>query len=288
MKSKLITALVTPFDKMGKIDECQLKLLIKDIENQGSQGVVVGGTTGEGTSLDVEELIKIIDIVNEISQMEVIINVGTNNTSKTIDMINKVKNHKHDAFMVIVPYYNKPTQKGIYEHFKVIADTFKEEKFILYNVPGRTIVKLDIDTLIELIDECENIIGLKHASNDFELVKKVKEKYPSFLIYSGDDKYTLDMLKLGADGVISVLSHIFGRDIKELIDDYNNGIENDVIDKYIKELSDILFCETNPIPIKYVLSKKGYSSMYLRLPLVELSKEKHQNIDIILNLFQII
>ena len=209
MKSKLITALVTPFDKMGKIDECQLKLLIKDIENQGSQGVVVGGTTGEGTSLNVEELIKIIDIVNEISQLEVIINVGTNSTSKTIDMINKVKNHKHDAFMIIVPYYNKPTQKGIYEHFKVIADTFKEEKFILYNVPGRTIVKLDVDTLIKLINECENIIGLKHASNDFDLVKKVKEKYPAFFIYSGDDKYTLDMLKVGADGVISVLSHVF-------------------------------------------------------------------------------
>ena len=116
------------------------------------------------------------------------------------------------------------------------------------------------------------------------VITKVKEKYPNFLIYSGDDKYTLDMLKLGADGVISVLSHVFGKDLKELIEDYNNGIENESLDKYIKELSDILFCETNPIPIKYVLSKKGYSSMYLRLPLIDLSKDKRHNIDIILNL----
>lgn len=284
MKSKLITAIVTPFDKSKEIDQEQLKKLIKDIENQGSEGVVVGGTTGEGSSLRVEELISIIETVNEVSKMEIIINIGINSTYKTIDLIKQVKDYKHDALMIIVPYYNKPTQKGIYEHFKNIADTFKDEKFILYNVPGRTIVKIETETILNLIKECPNIIGLKHASDDFKLVKTVKEKYPSFLIYSGDDKYTLDMLKLGATGVISVLSHIFGKDIKELIDDYNNGIENEALDKYIKELSDILFCETNPIPIKYALSKKGYDSMYLRLPLVELSKDKHENIDILLNL----
>lgn len=284
MKSKLITALVTPFDKNKELDVAQLKLLIKDIEKQGSDGVVVGGTTGEGTSLTEDELIKIIDIVNDISKMEVVINVGTNNTDKTINLINKVKNHKHDALMVIVPYYNKPTNQGIYEHFKKIADTFKNEKFILYNVPSRTIVKLEKETLLNLINDCENIIGLKHASDDFLLVKEIKEKYPKFLIYSGDDKYTLDMLKLGADGVISVLSHVFGKDLKELIDDYGKGIENEVIDEYIKELSNIFFCETNPIPIKYILSKKGYSSMYLRLPLVELSLKKRSEIDLILNL----
>lgn len=283
MNSKLITALVTPFNEQNKIDEEELKLLIKDIEKQGSDGVVVGGTTGEGTSLTLEELINIIEIVNKTSNMEVIINVGTNCTSKTIELINNIKQYKHNTLMLIVPYYNKPTQTGIYEHFKLIANAFKEEQFILYNVPGRTIVKLETDTLLKLIEECPNIIGLKHASNDFELVKKVKEKHPSFLIYSGDDKYTLDMLKLGANGVISVLSHIFGKDIKELIEDYYNGIENEEVDKYIKELSDILFCETNPIPIKYALSKKGYNSMYLRLPLVELNKDKHQNIDIIIN-----
>lgn len=284
MKSKLITALVTPFEENGKIDNAQLKLLIRDIENQGSDGVVVGGTTGEGSSLTEDELIKIIEIVNDISKMEVIINVGTNCTKKTIELINKIKGYKHDALMLIVPYYNKPTQKGIYEHFKCIADAFKDEKFILYNVPGRTIVKLETDTLLDLIDGCKNIIGLKHASSDFELVKIVKEKYPSFLIYSGDDKFTLDMMKYGADGVISVISHVFGKDMKELIEDYNKGIENEVLDKYIKELSDILFCETNPIPIKYVLSKKGYTSMNLRLPLVELSKDKCRDIDVILNL----
>lgn len=283
MKSKLITALVTPFDKNKELDTIQLKLLVKDIENQGSDGVVVGGTTGEGANLTEEELIKIIDIVNDISKMEVIVNVGTNSTNKTIELIKKIKDHKHDALMVIVPYYNKPTQKGIYEHFKTIANTFKDEKFILYNVPSRTIIKLEKETLLNLMNECDNIIGLKHASDDFELVKKLKETNPNFLVYSGDDKYTLDMLKLGADGVISVLSHLFGKDIKELIEDYNKGIENEMINKYIKELSDIFFCETNPIPIKYALSKKGYSSMHLRLPLVELSKEKHKNIDIILN-----
>lgn len=283
MKSKLITALVTPFDKNKKIDTAQLKILVKDIEKQGSEGVVVGGTTGEGSNLNTEELVKIVKAVNDISSMEVVINVGTNSTDKTIELINKIKEYKHDALMIIVPYYNKPTQRGIYEHFKTIADTFKEEKFILYNVPSRTVISLQKETLLDLIKECNNIIGLKHASDDFELVKCVKEKHPNFLIYSGDDKLTLDMLKLGADGVISVLSHMFGKDLKELIDDYNKGIENEVIDKYIKELSNIFFCETNPIPVKYALSKKGYTSMNLRLPLVELSKDKRANIDIILN-----
>ena len=275
MKSKLITALVTPFDKNKKIDTAQLKILVKDIEKQGSEGVVVGGTTGEGSNLNTEELVKIVKAVNDISSMEVVINVGTNSTDKTIELINKIKEYKHDALMIIVPYYNKPTQRGIYEHFKTIADTFKEEKFILYNVPSRTVISLQKETLLDLIKECNNIIGLKHASDDFELVKCVKEKHPNFLIYSGDDKLTLDMLKLGADGVISVLSHMFGKDLKELIDDYNKGIENEVIDKYIKELSNIFFCETNPIPVKYALSKKGYTSMNLRLPLVELSKYRY-------------
>lgn len=284
MKSKLITALVTPFNKNKVIDEGELKILIKDIEYQGSDGVVVGGTTGEGSSLKEEELIKIIKAVNDVSNMEIVINVGTNSTDKTIELINRVKEYKHEALMIIVPYYNKPTKQGIYEHFKTIANTFKDEKFILYNVPSRTIVKLEEDTLLKLISECRNIIGLKHASDDFNLVKNIKEKHPDFLIYSGDDKYTLDMLKVGADGVISVLSHVFGKDVKELIDDYSDGIENEALNAYIKQLSDILFCETNPIPIKYALSKKGYRSMYLRLPLVELSKDKHQNIDIILDL----
>ena len=110
----------------------------------------------------------------------------------------------------------------------------------------------------------------------------MKSKYKDFLIYSGDDKYTLDMLKVGANGVISVLSHVFGKDIKEMIEDYDNGIENEEIDKYIKQLSDIVFCDTNPIPIKYILSKKGYKSMNLRLPMTKL--ENHSDIDIILNL----
>ena len=281
MKSKLITALVTPFNKDKELDVAQLKILIKDVESQGSDGIVVGGTTGEGSNLTDDELIKIIEIANDITKMEIIVNVGSNSTSKTMELINKIKKYKHDALMVIVPYYNKPTQRGIYEHFKLIADTFKEEKFILYNVPSRTIVKLEKDTLFKLIKECDNIIGLKHASDDFNLVREVKSKYPSFLVYSGDDKYTLEVLKCGGDGVISVISHIFGKDIKELIDDYNLGIENEEIDKYINVLSDILFCETNPIPMKYALSKKGYSSMYLRLPLVELSNDKRQDIDII-------
>lgn len=282
MKSKLITALVTPFNEFDKIDKYELVKLIKDIENQGSDGIVVGGTTGEGTSLSEEELIDIIKVINDHSKSEVIINVGSNSTFKTISLINKIKDYRHDALMIIVPYYNKPNKKGIYEHFKCIANTFKEEKFILYNVPSRTIVKLEEDTLLKLIEECPNIIGLKHASSDLQLVKNIKDKYKDFLIYSGDDKYTLDMLKVGADGVISVLSHVFGKDIKEMIEDYNNNIENEEIDKYIKQLSDIIFCDTNPIPIKYILSKKGYKSMNLRLPMTIL--ENHKDIDIILNL----
>ena len=149
MRSKLITALVTPFDEYNNVDKEELIKLIKDVERQGSEGLVVGGTTGEGTSLSEEELIDVIKIVNEHSKSEIIINVGSNSTFKTINLINKIKDYKHDALMIIVPYYNKPNKKGIYEHFKCIANAFKEEKFILYNVPSRTIVKLEEDTETE-------------------------------------------------------------------------------------------------------------------------------------------
>ena len=151
MKSKLITALVTPFNEFNEIDKEELVKLIEDIENQGSDGLVVGGTTGEGTNLSEEELIEIIKVANKYSKGEIIFNVGSNSTFKTIALIDKIKDYKHDALMIIVPYYNKPNKKGIYEHFKCIADTFKEEKFILYNVPSRTIVKLEEETIVKLI-----------------------------------------------------------------------------------------------------------------------------------------
>jgi 4-hydroxy-tetrahydrodipicolinate synthase len=275
---------VTPFNNNDEIDEEELKKLIEDVKFQGSTGIVIGGTTGEGINLEENELIKIINIASLYKDLEVIVNVGSNSTHKTINLINKLKNYKHDAFMIIVPYYNKPNQEGIYEHFKKIADTFKDEKFILYNVPSRTVVKLETDTLLKLINQCSNIIGLKHASNDYELVKYVKTKHPYFIILSGDDKNILDILKLNGDGVISVLSHIYGKDIKELMDDYSKGIENDLLSDYIKYLSNIIFSETNPISIKYLLSKKGYKSMNLRLPLTKLNKDKQKTINSIIDL----
>ena len=284
MNSKLITALVTPFNKNGAIDEDEFVKLIKDVENQGSDGIVVGGTTGEGSSLSNDELIRLISLANETSDMELIINVGLNSTHKTIELIHQIKEYKHDALMVIVPYYNKPNQKGIFEHFKEIANTFKNEKFIIYNVPSRTVVKIEENTLSDLINECPNIIGLKHASMDLDLVKQIRKKWPNFVVYSGDDKLLLDMMKCGARGVISVISHVYGKEIKELIEDYEKGIENEILNQYIKDISDTIFCDTNPISIKYALSKKGYESMNLRLPLVELDDKYKNDINIILNL----
>jgi len=283
MKYKLITSLVTPFNENNEIDEQELIRIIKDIESQGNDGFVLGDITGEGSSLTEGELIKIIEVANKYCKGEIIVSVGLDNTLETIKLIDKIRKYKHDALMVIVPYYSQPNKRGIYEHFRTIANTFKEEKFIVNNIPSRTIVKLEEETLNKLIEECPNIVGLKQSCKDYKMVKSIKEKFNKFLIYSGDDKCILDMLKVGANGAISVISHVFCKDLKELIEDYKNNIENDTLDRYIKELSDIIFCDTDPIPIKYILSKKGYKSMNLRLPMTYLDKDKHNEINIILN-----
>lgn len=284
MKYQLITALVTPFDDNNKVDLIEYKKIIEDVIDSGSDGIVVGGSTGENCSLTDEEYIDLIKVSNLYkNKCMIILNVGNNSTFKTIEFINKIKDYNHDYLMIVVPYYNKPNDEGIYWHFKTIANYFKSEKFILYNVPSRTIVNLNYDTLMKLIDDCPNIVGLKQASEDYELIKKIKKKYPSFLIYSGDDNHILEVLKSNGDGVISVLSHLFGKDIKELMNDYSNNIENINLDDYLKQICSIIFNDTNPISIKYAMSKKGYKSMNLRLPLTKLKKEKRENIDIILD-----
>lgn len=283
MLGPLITAIPTPFDENNKINERLVVRFINYLANNGSDGVVVAGTTGEGTSLSVDEKIRLFELVldNAPKKLKVLANIGTNYTKDSLDLLEKIDHLPFDGYMVIVPYYVKPTQRGMYEHFKTIANATKKP-IMVYNVPSRVAVAIEYETLACLITNCPNIKALKHASNDLEMISKLKANYPNFEVYSGEDKNLLKALRKGADGVVSVISNAFGNDVKELIEDFNIGIENEKLSEYLNIISDLAFIETNPGPIKYILTKKGFDFKKLRLPLAKIDPMSAKKIDAVL------
>ena len=215
-------------------------------------------------------------------KIKVIAAVGTNNTSETIKIIKKTNKLNIDGYLIITPYYNKPSQEGIYQHFKAI-DSISNKPIIIYNVISRCGVEASIQTLIKLYHDCNHIVGLKHASTNTSLISYLKKEMPDFLIYGGEDHLILDVLKNGGDGIISVITNYYGNEVYELIKDYKNGFENITLYEYIQMLSEIAFIESSPSPIKYILYKHNLILNQLRLPLVPLSSPFKQLIDNILD-----
>ncbi|EGF16710.1 4-hydroxy-tetrahydrodipicolinate synthase [Dialister micraerophilus] len=277
---RVITAMITPFDQEGNVNYGGVAELSKYLVDHGSEGILAGGTTGEGATLSEEEKIKLYKTVIESvgDKAYVIGNAGGIDTESIIRFIKKIENIGLDALLVIVPFYVKPTQEGMYRHFKKIADSTKLP-IILYNVPGRTGANILPETVKRLTDVCENIVGIKDAVGNWEQTTKERILLPeNFLIYSGDDSFTLPLISIGGAGVISVASHIIGDEMLELVKAAESGNLKEAAKihlKYYRMMKELFFI-TNPIPVKTAINLMGLPGGTFRLPMVEAS-EKEEN-----------
>jgi 4-hydroxy-tetrahydrodipicolinate synthase len=271
-----IVALITPF-KNGKLDiEGLKKNLSFQLENE-TDGFLPCGTTGETPCLEEEEWQEVvkttIDFVNK--RKPVIVGTGTNNTQKTIKYTVLAEKFGADACLVVVPYYNKPTQEGLYHHFKEVAKSVKIP-IILYNIPSRTGINLLPKTLEKLVADCPNIVGIKEASGNLDQVSEIISRLgKDFCVLSGDDSLTLPILALGGKGVISVLANILPKETHLLVKNFLTGNIQEAQKIHLKyfKLMKALFIETNPIPIKTAMNLMGLPAGELRLPLTPMSKE---------------
>lgn len=269
---RLLTAMVTPFDVEGGVDYEQAKKLAQALLDSGSDGVVVSGTTGESPALSREEKLRLFAEVKSAigSRGVVVAGTGSCNTKESQELTKEAERVGVDACMLVVPYYNRPTQQGLLEHFKAIAqDTALP--CIIYNVPSRTATSIAADTVIKL-SQMGNIVGIKEASGNFgQIAEIIQETRDDFLVYSGNDTDTLPILALGGYGVISVASHLIGAQIKDMIEEFLNGKTEEAarIHRHLLPLINALFVVPNPMPIKYALTYLGFSVGKPRLPLIE-------------------
>ena len=287
---KILTAMVTPFKKNGEVDyELAVKLSNYLIEN-GSDGIVLCGTTGESPTLTWTEQHELFLVIKNSlkSDAKVLVGTGSNSTTEAIEATQKAHKYGADGALVVVPYYNKPPQEGLYEHFKLVANSSPDLPLMLYNIPGRTGCNLSPLTVKKLM-KFSNIVSIKAASGRIEEVTELRATCGSeFAIYSGDDSLLLPMLSVGAVGVVSVASHIVGKQLKEMITSFHEGqvVKALEINERLQPLFQALFETTNPIPIKAALELVGWKVGSPRYPLVKLNLEKTQNLsNIIKNLF---
>lgn len=285
MFGKIITAIVTPFDENKNIDFLAFGTLLKKLENEHTDSFVIAGTTGESATLSFKEKVNLFKFAREILKKDtkIIAGIGSNNTMETIKQIKILNELNVDGYLIITPYYNKPSQEGLYEHFKLI-DEVSKKPIIIYNVLSRCGVEVHFQTLIRLYHDCNNIVGLKHASTNINLISAIKKELPDLLVYGGEDRFILDVFKNNGDGIISVLTNYYGNEVYELISDYlNQGFENISLYEYIQTLAELIFIESSPAPIKYILFKHKLILNQLRLPLVPLSSPFKQLLDNILD-----
>ena len=269
-------ALITPMFDDGAVDYDALNNLIDFHIDAGTSSIVSVGTTGESATVGVKEHLKIIKhtIQYAARRIPIIAGTGANSTSEAIELTQEAKNLGADACLLVTPYYNKPTQEGLFHHFKLIADSVDIDQ-ILYNVPGRTAVNMSVETTARL-SEISNIIGIKDATGDLTIIRELVKSCPEdFLLLTGDDATALDFLLLGGHGGISVTANVTPKELQKV---YMTAIAGnaEVARQANKELTNLhqnLFLESNPIPVKWALHKMGLCSKGIRLPLLELSSE---------------
>lgn len=269
---RLITAMVTPFDEGGEVDLEQAKRLALALLKSGSEGVVVSGTTGESPTLSKEEKLRLFTEIKSAmgNHGGVIAGCGNNNTRESIVLTREAEKVGVDAILLVVPYYNKPNQEGLFQHFKAIAES-TSLPCILYNVPSRTITSLSVETVIRL-SQIDNITGIKEASSNLEQVARIIEGTDKdFLVWSGNDTDTLPILALGGYGVISVASHLVGSQIRKMIEGFVSAKTQEAskIHRELLPLINALFIVSNPIPVKHALNHIGFPVGKPRLPLTE-------------------
>jgi len=282
--------MVTPFDAAGEVDYEQAKRLATALLDSGSDGLVVTGTTGERCTLTDEEQLKMFAVVKGAvgGQGTIVAGTGGNSTRETVEMTREAERIGVDAVLLVVPYYNKPTQEGLFQHFKAIAEA-TNLPCILYNVPSRTVINLSSDIVIRL-SQVENIVGIKEASANLEQVARIIDgAHGEFLVYSGNDSDTLPILALGGYGVISVASHLVGAQIKEMMDKFVAGKTSEAatIHRRLLPLVNALFIISNPIPVKHALNYVGCLVGKPRLPLTEPDEKSAALIETTLSNYQI-
>lgn len=266
----LLTAMVTPFDEKGDVDYPQARKLALALLDSGSDGVVVVGTTGESPTLTQKEEVRLFAEIKDAvgDRGTVVAGTGSNNTAEALVTTKEAEKIGVDACLLVVPYYNKPTQEGLYQHFRKVAES-TSLPCILYNVPARTVVSLSADTTIRL-SQIPNIVGTKEASGNLDQIAKIISETPrDFLVWSGNDNDTFAIMAMGGYGVISVASHLVGNQIREMMGHIREGRIDQAakIHRDLLPLVNALFVVANPIPIKYALNHVGFRVGNPRLPL---------------------
>lgn len=271
-----IVAIVTPF-KNGRVDEKKIAELVEFHIKNGTHGIVPCGTTGESPTLTYEEHNRVIEVCIEAARhrLPVIAGTGSNATAEAVMLTRHAAEAGADAALVVTPYYNKPTQKGLYLHFKAVAESVKIP-IILYNIEGRTARNIETETVARLARDCKNIIGVKEASGKLEQVKAVRQATSKdFIILSGDDALTLPIMELGGAGVISVVANIVPQDVAAMVEAFAAGdkVKASRLNDRLVPLVKAMFFETNPIPVKTAMELLGLCSGELRLPLCAMEEE---------------
>lgn len=270
---RILTAMVTPMNEALEVDFEEAKRLAQYLTVHGSDGVVVCGTTGESPTVTDQEKVELFKVVKEaLGKRTVIAGVGSYSTAASIALARKAAKTGVDGLLVVVPYYNKPSQEGMFQHFKAIAEV-TSLPLMLYNIPGRTSVNLLPET-VKRLSEIPNIVALKEAAGSLDQVSELKRVLPpEFSIYSGDDSMTLPMLALGCSGIVSVAAHVIGDEMKEMVDAWFDGDTSQATKKHL-ELFPIfkgIFVTSNPVPIKALLNMIGIKVGGVRLPLVKVT-----------------
>lgn len=276
-KGSLI-ALATPFDADNHIDYEALERLIEFHVSEGSNGLVIAGTTGEAATLEMSEHTELIGKAVDIAdgRLPIIAGTGSNSTAQTIKLSRNVGNYGIDAYLMVAPYYNKPMQEGIYQHFATIADAV-DKPILLYNVPGRTVTDMLPETVARLAAH-PNILGIKEATGDIERLNQIRDLVSEdFMLYSGDDFTTLAFIENGGHGVVTVSGNVAPRLMADmcraaLAGDSDRAKE---MDDKLQPLNKALFLESNPIPLKWALAEMGLISSGIRLPLTLYAEEYH-------------
>jgi 4-hydroxy-tetrahydrodipicolinate synthase len=287
---RLITAMVTPFNNAGEVDYSQAKKLALACLKSGSDGLVLSGTTGESPTLTHAEELKLYAEVKAAvgKKGSIIAGTGSNSTAEAIEATRGAEEAGVDACLLVAPYYNKPSQEGLYQHFKAIAASTKLP-CILYNVPSRTVISMASETVIRL-SQIKNIIGIKEASGNVEEIARIiSGSKKGFIVWSGNDGDVLPVMSLGGYGVISVASHLVGLQMKEMINDYLAGKTKEAaaIHLSLMPLVKALFVVSNPVPIKYALNQIGFKAGKPRLPLVEPDEKSAALINETLKMYKI-
>ncbi|MFZ3587865.1 4-hydroxy-tetrahydrodipicolinate synthase [Bacillus sp. DJP31] len=274
---KISTAMVTPFDHKGNIDLTKTTQLINYLIKNGTDSLVIAGTTGESPTLTTEEKVALFKHVVTVvdGRVPVIAGTGSNNTRQSIELTKKAKNAGVDAIMLVAPYYNRPNQEGLYLHFKEIAGS-TSLPVMVYNIPGRSAVNISVETILRL-SEIKNIVAVKEASGDLDAMTSIIANTPDdFALYSGDDGLTIPVLAIGGKGIVSVASHIIGSEMQAMIEAFEVGNVKESA-KHHQRLLPImkaLFQAPSPTPVKTALQLKGLDVGSVRLPLVPLTEQE--------------